>query len=205
MLRPGFIAFVATVLPLVARAECPTDPSDLVAGVIVAYDGLEITYQLEPDGRVRETERHPKDTEVWVYITERNGLPLESWMLDANGRPDEASRETSTYVFATGAPEPKPGTAWEGRRTTASGAERWESAVTWVYGAPETFAIGDCSYEALRMVERDVELPSGAGAPAWINHYVYLSDIDLALYLGGDEEGVEPFLEVPLSIGVVGR
>lgn len=185
-----------------ALAEsCPAGPAALDTGLTVQFDGMSVVYQRTGDGRIREVERYEDETGDWHYISDAIGLVHESWEVAENGVPDETTRDRFSYVFPKGAPQPRPGSEWTGTETvlTATG-ESYDTVVTWRMGAARTERIGGCVYDVIPIVETRVDLPKSPGDLPWINRYTHLSDLGLTMYLGGDEEGVEPFLDTPLGI-----
>lgn len=185
-----------------ASAEtCPRGPAALDTGVTVVFDAMEVRYTRRADGRIHEVERHEDEASDWHYVTDPLGLVHESWEAGRDGVPDESTRERYGFVFPNGFPRAEPFGTWMGTETarTASG-EVYEAMVSWRMGAPETLRVGACDYTVIGIVETRMDLPKRSGDLPWINHYLHVPELGLSLYLGGDEAGVDPVLEVPRAI-----
>jgi hypothetical protein len=194
------------LLPVQAMAqECPRGPEALNKGITILFDGLEITYLRQPDGLIREAERPTPGEGVFEYVSDPSGLSHGSWELGADGRPDEATREVYSYDFPDGLPQPVSGSNWSGREMTVAGADRYEALVSWSFGAPETFSIGPCAYEAIRVFETRRDLPEEPGDRPWVNQYIHLTELGMSVFLGGYVAGVAPVVDVPLSIAATAR
>jgi hypothetical protein len=189
--------------PVIAQAPCPGGPEALSSGVRIQFDGMQVDYLRQPDGRILETERHQGETETWYYISDPAGLMFTSWMETAEGVPDETTRESYSYDFGAAMPVAEPGSNWTGLETSMIGGVEERTLVSWSFSKPEPYRIGACTYEAIMVHETRSAPDGGTQEPPWINQYVHLVDLDMAIYLGGDALGTEPFLETPLGISAL--
>jgi len=71
--------------------------------------------------------------------------------------------------------------------------------VAWSFSKVEAYTIGGCSYDAIRIFETRTS-PTDPAQPPWISQYVHLFDLGMSIFLGGDELGIDPALEVPRAI-----
>jgi hypothetical protein len=186
--------------PGAAQDPCPRGDEAVTKGVTIFFDGMQVDFRRQPDGRILETEQHDGEPEVWIYISDPSGLMHSSWLQSAEGVPDDSTRESYAYDFAGGMPVPRPGTNWSGRETSVIDGVTEENLVSWSFSKVEDYRIGDCTYSAMQVLETRSGLGAAGSDAPWVNRYVYLADLGFAVYLGGEEVGVEPFLEVPLGI-----
>jgi hypothetical protein len=189
--------------PVAAQDVCPTGPGALTSGVRVLFDGMQVDFQRQADGRILETERHDGEAEIWFYVSDPSGLMFSSWMQGSKGNIDETTRETYSYDFGGTMPRAEPGSTWTGQETSLIDGVWDQQTVSWSYSKVTDYRIGACTYAAILITEtRDPSESSTDEAP-WINQYVHLIDLGLSIYLGGEELGTDPFLEVPLSISAL--
>jgi hypothetical protein len=189
--------------PAFAQDPCPRGPEALTNGVRIVFDGLQVDFKRQPDGRILETERHDGEAEIWFYVTDPSGLMFSSWMAGVDGAPDETTRETYSYDFAGGLPTPEPGGNWTGQETSLIGGVWEQQLVSWSYSKVTEYRIGACSYPAIWIHETRTPSDTSTSSAPWINQYVHLIDLGLSVYLGGEEVGVEPNLETALSISAI--
>jgi hypothetical protein len=189
--------------PALAQGDCPRGPEALNAGVTVRFDGMQISFERQPDGRVRETERHAGEAEIWIYLSDPSGLVYDSYMQSPNGTPDEATRELYSYDFAGGLPVAQPNGNWTGRETALINGVTEQALVSWSFSKVMEYRIGACSYDVLWVHETRTNLSGAVSDPPWINQYVHLIELGLSVYLGGEASGTDPFLDIPLSISAI--
>jgi hypothetical protein len=79
-----------------AGSVCPRGPEALTSGVRIAFDGLQVDFQRQPDGRILETERHDGEAEIWFYVSDPSGLMFTSWMRAARAPTRPRGRPTAT-------------------------------------------------------------------------------------------------------------
>ncbi len=185
--------------PAIAQGDCPRGPEALAAGVTIDFGAIEIDYRREGDGRILETERYEGEAEVWFYRSDPTGLIHEAWAEGPDGIPDETTRESYSYDFAGGPPRAEPGTNWTGREISVIAGVEEVNLVAWSFAKVEAYTIGVCTYDAIRIFETRTS-PTDPAQPPWISQYVHLVDLGMSIFLGGDELGVEPGLEVPRAI-----
>lgn len=190
--------------PALAQEDCPRGPGALDAGITVTFDGLTIDYRRDAGGRILETERNAGAAEVWYYRSDPTGLIHEAWTTGADGTVDAASRETYSYDFTSGLPQPQPDTNWTGREVSVIGGIEETSLVSWSFSKVEAFAIGACVYDAITVHETRTP-QSGDGAPPWISRYVHLVELGMSVFLGGAELGAAPDVALPLAISSGGK
>lgn len=190
--------------PAVAQDRCPRGPEALAAGITIDFGGMQIDYLREPDGRILEVERHDGDPEIWFYRSDPTGLIHEAWTELPDGTIDAASQEIYSYDFAAGLPQAQPGTNWTGREISVIDGVEEVNLVSWSFSKPQSYTIGPCTYEAIWIHETRTT-PSNQSEPPWISQYVHLVEIGMSIFLGGDELGIDPNLEVPSSIFTTGK
>lgn len=187
-------------MPAFAQDACPRGPEALTSGVSIRFDGMQVDFLRQADGRILETERHDGESETWFYVSDPSGLMFSSWMEGPGGVPDESTRETYSYDFGGALPIAQPGSNWTGQETSLIDGVWDQELVSWSFSKVQSYQIGTCSYSAIWIHEtRSPSDGSTTDAP-WINQYVHLIDLGMSIYLGGEELGTDPFLEVPLSI-----
>jgi len=185
--------------PALGQDDCPRGPGALDAGITIDFGAMRIDYRREAGDRILETERYEGEAEVWFYRSDPTGLIHEAWAEGPGGIPDEATRESYRYDFAGGLPRAEPGTNWTGQETSVIGGVEEANLVSWSFSKLEAYTIGGCTYDAIRIFETRTS-PTDAAQPPWISQYVHLVDLGMSIFLGGDELGVEPGLEVPRAI-----
>jgi len=193
-------AIAISASPALAQTGCPVGPQALDTGVTVSLDGIEIDYVRQANGRIMETERHADGSETWFYISDPSGLMFGSWMQGPDGAPDETTREVYSYDFAGGMPLPQASSSFSGRETSIIDGVTEVNSITWDFSKETAYQIGACRYRAIWVHETRTQGGTIGQDPPWLNHYVHLIDLGLSIYLGGDEVGVDPVLDTPLSI-----
>jgi hypothetical protein len=189
--------------PALADDACPRGPGALSSGVRIAFDGMQVEFRRQLDGRVLETERHEGEAETWFYISDPTGLMFTSWMVGADGAADESTRESYSYDFGDALPVARPGSNWTGLETSVIAGAEERHLVSWSFSKAEEYRIGACTYQAIHVHETRSPAGGADAEPPWINRYVHLVDLDMAIYLGGDALGTEPYLETPLGISAI--